>query len=136
MASAMPVGTGAGTRRSPARWAGGPDRGAVAVEASVTLLGLALVLAALVWFLAVVGAQLRAADAARSGAVLAARAQPYADVRDDVHRIAPGADVSVSRSGDRVVVVVRQRLAPPLGPFSGIGAFEVSGRASAALEQP
>jgi Flp pilus assembly protein TadG len=116
------------------------DRGAAAVEAAVMLLALALLLAVLVWFLAVLGVQLRANDAARAAARLAARAQPYADVRDEARRIAPGVSVDVAREaapgGTRVIVVVRQRVSPPLGPFSSVGSLDVSSRASALLEQP
>lgn len=116
------------------------DRGAAAVETAVMLLALALLLAVLVWFLAVLGVQLRANDAARAAARLAARSQPYADVRDEAQRIAPGVSVDVDREsapgGTRVVVVVRQRVSPPLGPFSAVGSLDLSGRASALLEQP
>ncbi len=140
-ASAAPAGT---TRpaRGPVPAAGGglAQTGAVTVEAAVTLLGLALVLTVLVWFLVVLGVQLRANDAARAAARLAARAQPYADVRDEAHRVAPGVSVELSReasaAGERVVVVVRQRLSPPLGPFSGVGGMDVSARATALLETP
>ncbi|HET8971603.1 MAG TPA: TadE family type IV pilus minor pilin [Candidatus Nanopelagicales bacterium] len=122
------------------RPAGREQRGAVTVEAAVSLLALGLVLVALVWFLAVVGAQLRAGDAARAAARLAARDQPYTDVAAEARRIAPGAHVDQFRSsgpdGTRVVVVVRELMAPPLGPFSRLGSFEVSGRASALLEAP
>lgn len=118
---------------------GAAETGAVTVEAAIVLLGLALVLALLAWFVVVLGAQLRAVDAARAGARLAARAQPYADLRDEVHRIAPGVSVSVdhdaSAGGERVVVTVRQRISPP-GPLAGIGAIEVGGRATAWVEVP
>lgn len=138
-ASAAPAGT---TRPAPGARAGGRrwQTGAVTVEAAVTILGLALVLTVLAWFLVVLGAQLRANDAARAAARLAARAQPYADVSDEAHRIAPGVTVDLARepsaAGDRVIVTVRQRISPPLGPFSGVGAMDVSARATALLEAP
>lgn len=104
------------------------------------LLALALLLTVLVWFLAVLGVQLRANDAARAAARLAARAQPYADVRDEARRIAPGVSVDVDHEpapgGTRVVVVVSQQVSPPLGPFSEVGSFSLRSRASALLEQP
>lgn len=116
------------------------EAGAVTVEAAVALLAVVLVLTMVVWFVVVLAAQLRAADAARAGARLAARSQPYADVRDEVHRIAPGVTVDVDRTagpdGDRVVVTVRQRMTPPLGLLSGLGSVEVGGRATAWAETP
>lgn len=116
------------------------DAGAVTVEAAISLLAVVLVLTIVVWFVVVLAAQLRAVDAARAGARLAARAQPYADVRDEVHRIAPGVSVDVDRSAsngaNRVVVIVRQRMTPPLGPLSGLGSVDVGGRATAWVESP
>ncbi|HEY7858358.1 MAG TPA: TadE family type IV pilus minor pilin [Candidatus Nanopelagicales bacterium] len=117
------------------------DSGAVTVEAAISLLAVVLVLTIVVWFVVVLAAQLRAVDAARAGARLAARAQPYADVRDEVHRIAPGVSVDVDHrasgnGGNRVVVTVHQRMTPPLGPLSGLGSVEVGGRATAWVESP
>lgn len=121
----------------PGRVRQGRERGAVTLEAAVAVLALAVVLAALAWCLVVLGAQLRSQDAARAGAVLAARAQPYADVRDEARRIVPGAQVTVDdASGGRVTVVVRRRLTPPLGLLSGLGSVDVVGVASARREQP
>lgn len=101
------------------------------------MLALTILLAALAWGLLVLGAQLGGQDAARAGAVLAARAQPYADVRDEVHRIAPGAQVEIDDGpGDRVSVVVRRRLTPPLGLLSGLGSVDVVARATALRERP
>lgn len=121
---------GAGRRRAR-------EVGAVTVEAAISLLAVVLVLTMVVWFVVVLAAQLRAMDAARAGARLAARAQPYADVRDEVHRIAPGVRVDVERAGgQRVVVTVRQRMTPPLGLLSGLGSVDVGGRATAWVESP
>lgn len=110
------------------------------MEAAISLLGVVLVLTIVVWASVVLAAWLRAQEAARAGARLAARAQPYADVRDEVHRIAPGVSVDVDHragpGGDRVVVTVRQRMTPPLGPLSGLGSVDVGGRATAWAESP
>jgi hypothetical protein len=112
----------------------------VTVEAAISLLGVAIVMAVLVWLLVVLDAQLRAGDAARGADRVAARAQPYVDVVAEAHRISPGAAVDVSRlpgrTGERVVVVVRRTISAPLGPLASIGTVEVSSRATALLESP
>ena len=112
--------------------------GAVTVEFAIALVGLVVVLAMLTWSLLVLGMFLRAGDAARAGARLAARGEPYATIRDEVGRTIPGAEVNLEHeatpAGNRETVTVRTRLTPPLGPLSGIGSVEVVGRASALQE--
>ena len=105
----------------------------------MTLLALVILLGALVWFLVVLDVQLRAGDAARAAARLAARGQPYADVRDEARRIAPGSDVQVSQrttgEGMLVVVEVRRRVDAPSGPLPSWGGLTLVGRASVLQEE-
>lgn len=123
----------------PARDASG-DRGAVVVETAVSLLAVVLLLGALVWFLVVLDVQLRAGDAARAAARLAARGQPDADVRDEARRIAPGSEVLVSRrstgEGVLLVVEVRRRVEAPSGPLPSWGGLTLVGRAGVLQEEP
>lgn len=105
----------------------------------MTLLALVFLLGVLVWFLVVLDVQLRAGDAARAAARLAARGQPYADVRDEARRIAPGSEVHVARrttdEGVLVVVEVRRRVEAPAGPLPSWGGLTLVGQASVLQEQ-
>jgi Flp pilus assembly protein TadG len=116
------------------------DRGAVTVEAAIALLALVFLLAVLSWFLVVISAQLRIGDAARAAARVAARGESYAAVRAEARKISPNASVAVDRTGTgqgaRVVVSVTDRMLPPTGMFSGIGAVVLRSEATALLETP
>lgn len=105
----------------------------VTAETAVVLPVLLLVLAAAVAAVVVVGDQLKCVDAAREAARAAARGDPAAAVAAIGNRAAPGgAHVSVSTSGDDVVVAVSAVVAP-LGPFP----FRVTVSARAvALREP
>ncbi|MFE2041634.1 TadE family type IV pilus minor pilin [Streptomyces sp. NPDC059477] len=106
------------------------DRGSVTVEASVVLPVLVVFSMALVWALFVVAAQIQCVDAARTGARAAARQDPDGAVVELTRAAAPrGAEVTLSREGDRVRVVV---VARPwvLGRF----AFDVREEAVASVE--
>ncbi len=108
----------------------------VTAETAVAMPALVLVLAAAVWGLSCVGAQLRCVDAAREGARLAARGESAAVVRAAAARAAPaGAAVDVAQQGEQVVVVVRATVRPFGAALSGLTAVEVDGR-SAALQEP
>ena len=110
----------------------GPDRGSVSAETAVVLPVLVLVLAVLVFVLACVAAQLRCVDAARSAARLAARGETPALVDAAAREAAPhGAIVSVSRSGDHVLVVVDAAVEPFGRAAGGLGRVQVRGRAAA-----
>jgi Flp pilus assembly protein TadG len=92
------------------------DAGMVTAETAVVLPVLLLVLAGAVAAVTVVGAQLRCVDAAREGALAAARGEDGATVRALVLRVAPdGMAASVARDGEEVRVVVSGRV-PLLGP--------------------
>lgn len=111
------------------------SRGSATAETAVLLPVLVVVLAAAVWVLACVAAQLKCVDAARGAARAAARGDTAADVRAVGERLAPpGAAVQVS-SGDGVVRVLVTAQARPFGSVLAVlPAMSVSGRATAALE--
>ena len=111
------------------------DRGSVTAETAVVLPCLLVVLALLVWALACVAAQLGCVDAARSAARLAARGEPAAAVTAAAREVGPaGAQVSTSRSGDTVRVVVRARVRP-FGRAVRLPSVSVSATAQALLEE-
>lgn len=111
------------------------DRGMVTAEAAVVLPVLVVVLAAAVWLLAVVAAQLRCVDAARVAARLAARDEPPGLVQATAREAAPqGATVQVSERDGQVLVVVRARL-QPLAVLDLVPSITVSGTAAAVLER-
>lgn len=83
------------------------ERGAVTAETVMVLPLLVLLTAALCWLLAVGAAQVRAVDAARETARLAARGDTDAVAIDAGRRVAPsGAQVVLSRGGDDVTARV------------------------------
>ncbi|WP_439946196.1 TadE family type IV pilus minor pilin [Streptomyces sp. BBFR109] len=107
------------------------DRGFVTAEAATVLPVLVLLVAALVWGLLVMIAQIQCVDAARAGARAAARQDPDGAVVAAVRATAPhGARVTVTRKGGQVHVAVVA--APP-----GFGAlpFELREEAVADAEE-
>ncbi|MEV6168288.1 TadE family type IV pilus minor pilin [Streptomyces sp. NPDC051954] len=117
-----------------ARWTRGcareADRGFVTAESAVVLPVLVMFAMALVWGLLVVGAQIQCVDAARTGARAAARQDPAAAVVKLTREAAPhGAQVTLSREGDQVRVVVVAK--PPA--LDGLP-FEVREEAVASAE--
>jgi hypothetical protein len=109
------------------------EAGYVTAETAIVLPVLALLLAVALWAIAVAAAQLRCVDAARDGARAAARGEADAAVVAAAEAAAPpGADVAVSHTGTRVVVVVRARV----GPASGaLGAIPVPVAAATAIAE-
>lgn len=96
------------------------ERGSVTAETALALPVLVLVLAAVVWVLAAVGAQLRCVDAAAGAARVAARGEGPAAVAVAGRRLAPdGATVRVQRRGEQVHVTVAARVRP----FASLGAL-------------
>lgn len=108
------------------------ERGMVTAEIAAALPILVLVLVAAVWTVALAGAQLRCADAAREAARAAARGDDVAAVRQVAKAIAPsGAIVDVQRDGGTVVVEVTAAIPLP-EPLGGpMPAPAVQGRAVA-----
>lgn len=100
------------------------------VELAACLPVLVLLLGAAISVVAVVSGQIHAQDAAREAARAAARGDNGNAARL-AHAAAPGAVVSIRRSGDDVSVRVRSRV-QPLGDL--LPAFTVTGEAVAAAE--
>ncbi|MDO8121757.1 TadE family type IV pilus minor pilin [Isoptericola sp. b490] len=108
------------------------DHGAVTVELAVSLPAALLVIAVVLVTVAAAGLQLRAAEAARTGARLAALALDDASVTRGVRRVLPGADVDVER--DPPWVTVRVAATAPGGPLTA-GPLTVRSSAVAWLER-
>jgi Flp pilus assembly protein TadG len=113
---------------------GGSERGSVTVEAALALLGMTVVLAAVVWAIGLLGAQLALGEAARAAARAAARSETAVEVVDEARRLVPDAAVRVSTEGEHLVVELRRVVRPP-GMLARWGEVELSARAVAAAEQ-
>lgn len=110
-------------------------RGSVTAEAAVLLPVLVVVLAAAVWVIACLAAQLECVDAARAAARAAARGDSPAAVRATGQRLAPdGAQVTQSHADGVVEVRVRAEVRPFGGVLQVLPAVAVRGRATAAVE--
>jgi len=112
----------------------------VTAETAVLLPVLLVVLAAAVFVLACVAAELKCVDAARSAARAAARGEPAATVTRTAERLAPAdARVALSRRGGRggpasVEVVVQAGVRPFGRALRGLPSVRVRARAVAAVE--
>ncbi|GGL36744.1 TadE family type IV pilus minor pilin [Planomonospora parontospora] len=85
-------------------------------ETAAALPALMVVLAAGLWAIAVVGAQLECVDAARAGARAASRGETIEQVRSGVLSVAPdGARAEVTRDAERVRVEVQAGVRPRWG---------------------
>ncbi|MEV7009567.1 TadE family type IV pilus minor pilin [Streptosporangium sp. NPDC051022] len=92
------------------------SRGSVTAETAVALPALVVVLAAALWTVAAVGAQLECVDAARAGALAASRGESLERVREGVLSAAPpGARVTVTRSTEITRVEVSASVRPRWG---------------------
>jgi Flp pilus assembly protein TadG len=108
----------------------------VTAETAVVLPVLLVVLAAAVWVIACVAAELRCVDAARAGARAAARGDAAGSVSAAASTVAPrGAEVEVVSVGGEVTVVV-SAVVHPFGPaLSRLPGTPVAARATAVLER-
>jgi hypothetical protein len=107
----------------------------VTAETAVVLPVLLVVLAAAVWVLACVAAELRCVDAARVGARVAARGDSGEAVVVATSGVAPGgAQVQVRRDGDEVTVLVRAVVRPFGALLSRLPGTPVAARATAVVE--
>jgi Flp pilus assembly protein TadG len=114
---------------------GQDDAGSVTAEAAVVLPVLLVVLAAAVWVLLCVAAQLRALDAAHLGARAAARGDGPGEASDIARRVAPtDAAVAVTRGDGLVEVVVTAQVRPFGQALRVVPAVTVRARAVAADE--
>ncbi|AWS39993.1 hypothetical protein DKM19_00280 [Streptosporangium sp. 'caverna'] len=92
------------------------SRGSVTVETAAVLPALMVVLAAGLWAVAAVEAQLECVDAARAGARAASRGEALERVRGGVLAVAPaGARVVVTRSAEVARVEVSVSVRPRWG---------------------
>jgi Flp pilus assembly protein TadG len=111
------------------------DSGSATAETAVLLPVLVVVLAAAVWVLACLAAQLRCVDAARGAARAAARGDAEHDVQGTADRLAPpGASVVLTRGDGTVEVRVSAQVRPFGSVLRVLPAMDVSGRATAAVE--
>lgn len=106
----------------------------VTAETAVVLPVLLVVLAAAVWVIACVAAELRCVDAARVGARAAARGDEARAVQSATVVVAPsGAHVSVSRSAETVTVLV-SAVVRPFGVLAPLPGTPVAAHATAVVE--
>ncbi|MEU2518427.1 pilus assembly protein [Streptomyces pseudogriseolus] len=118
-------------RRGRGRRDGRRDRGFVTAESAMVLPVLVLVMAALVWGLMAVAAQIKCVDAARAGARAAARQDPPDAVVEVTREAAPaGARITVRRDAGQVRVTVVARV-----PMLRALPFELREEAVAAAEE-
>jgi Flp pilus assembly protein TadG len=108
----------------------------VTAETAVVLPVLVGVLVVAVWVLACVTAQLRCVDAARVGARAAARGEDTVAVIATTSAVAPaGAEISVSRDGDEVTVLVRAVVRAPGAVLGRLPGTPVAAEATALTEE-
>ena len=121
------------TRRNGSRTDRSADEGMVTAEAAAVIPSLLLVLAIAVAALVTVHAQMRAVDASREAARLAARGESTRTASQAAERLAPsGARVVIRTRSGRVEAVVTARVHPlPVLP-----ALTVRAATTAEKEQP
>ena len=112
------------------------DRGAITAELALALPLLLALTAGLVWLLAVAVAQVRTVDAAREAARAVARGDDAGAAVALGERGAPqGVRLSVTRSGERVVVRARGRMSGPGGLLGVIPGATLHAEAVAIAEE-
>ncbi|MGN9843727.1 TadE family type IV pilus minor pilin [Nonomuraea sp. H19] len=109
------------------------SRGSVTAETAAMLPALMVVLAAALWAIQAVSAQVECVDAARTAARAAARGEPLDQVRD-VARAAtrPDAQVDVTRDTETTKVQITVQVRPAWG--ASLPAVRVAASATAATE--
>ncbi|MGH8869216.1 MAG: TadE family type IV pilus minor pilin [Actinomycetes bacterium] len=104
----------------------GRDRGYATAEMAVALPVLGVVLAMLLWGVAVAVAHVQCLDAARLAARAVARGESVPAAREAALAAAPeGSEVSVSASGGLVRVAVRTRVGPTAGVLASVPGLAV-----------
>ena len=119
------------SRRAIASRAGGPDAGMVTAELAASLPVLMLILSVALAAMSVVGARVRAEDAASLAARASARADQSAAHRLFEQTAPPGATLDLAAGPSDVTAMVRLE-ARPLGGW--LGTYPVVERAVAAFE--
>lgn len=107
----------------------------VTAELAMAVPALVAAAVALAWLLSLAVSHGMVAHAAREGARAAARGETAAEVRQVVHRLVPGATVSVRRSGSSVLVRASVSRIPPFRPLRPL-ARDVSASATSWWERP
>jgi Flp pilus assembly protein TadG len=119
----------------PAKRTARTERGAATAELAMALPLLIAVTIGLVWLLAVGAAQVRAVDAARETARVAARGDSTSEAVRRGRQVAPaGSSVGVHGDGAQVTAVVVGRVSGPGGLFGALPSVTVSARAVAVTE--
>jgi len=125
-------------RPAGSRWPrrrGRGDRGAATAELALVLPLLVAVTIGLVWLLSAGLAQVRAVDAARETARMAARGDPDAEALARGRSVAiGGSEVTLVRSGGEVRAVVRGTVHGPGGLFGALPGIRVGAEAVAVEE--
>ena len=111
------------------------DRGMVSAELAVAVPALIAVVLALAWLVGLGATQGVVAQAAREGARAAARGETSTAVRTAVAQLAPGARVTIRRSGRLVVVTAELTRTPPSRLLRPLGR-DVRASATTWREQP
>ncbi|MEV2269189.1 TadE family type IV pilus minor pilin [Nonomuraea africana] len=110
-----------------------PSRGSVTAETAAVLPALMVVLAAALWAVTVVNAQLRCVDAARTGARAAARGEPITQVQELARSVAPqGAQIDIRRGAEMTSVQVTTHIKPAWA--AALPPVEVKASATSATE--
>lgn len=109
-------------------------RGAVTAETALVLPVLVATTLALVWLVSLAASQVRLVDAARETARAAARGESVSQAIERGRAVAPGAEIQVSLTDDRVTVSVRSAVVGPGGLLSHLPGADLSAAAVAARE--
>ena len=113
----------------------GEESGAVTAETAVALPLIAIFTLSMAWLVSIGITDVRAIDAARETARVAARSDGAGEAASLGRRVAPaGSSISVSRSGGAVVARVSSPVTGPAGLFGRWASFRVTARAAAAQE--
>ena len=97
------------------------ESGMVTAEMALAIPVLVAVVVALAWLLSLGVTQGMVEQAAREGARAAARGESVGFVREAARQVAPGAAVTVRRSGRSVVVTASLRRTPPIRYLRPLG---------------
>lgn len=110
------------------------QRGAATAELAMGIPLLVSLTVGLVWLLALGVTEVRVVDAARETARAGARGEEPAAAVARGERVAPGARVSLTRSGGDVWVTATERVGPPGGVLGFLPGVQVHAEAVAAAE--
>ena len=111
------------------------ETGAVTAETAVAVPLIAVFTLSMAWLVSIGITDVRAIDAARETARVAARSDSSGEATSLGRRVAPdGSHISVSRSGGAVVARVSRPVRGPAGLFGRFASFHVTAEAVAAEE--